>query len=153
MSNNSLFGGQLQRRSNHERVARVIYLRTTDWQTVNYYSRIHALELIYFDSNTINDESTFEVFSFFQLSAIAMKNCRQPWDYVAFVTPFKSKNDGTPSNNMNDVIFSNKWRQLACIFLALSKLWIHFFRQHVLEFPTKWHFDKCRLRRACAASF
>ena len=33
-------------------VARVIYLRTTDRQTVNYYSTIHALELIFFDSNT-----------------------------------------------------------------------------------------------------
>ena len=51
LSNNSLFGGQLYRRSNHERVARVIYLLTTDRQTVNYYSTIHALELIYFDSN------------------------------------------------------------------------------------------------------
>ena len=39
-------------RSNHEREARVIYLLTTDRQTVNYYSTIHALELIYFDSNT-----------------------------------------------------------------------------------------------------
>ena len=34
------------------REARVIYLLTTDRQTVNYYSTIHALELIYFDSNT-----------------------------------------------------------------------------------------------------
>ena len=30
----------------------MIYLRTTDRRTVNYYSTIHALELIYFDSNT-----------------------------------------------------------------------------------------------------
>ena len=37
---------------NHERAARVIYLRTTDRQTVNYYSTIHAMGLIYFDSNT-----------------------------------------------------------------------------------------------------
>ena len=36
----------------HEREARVIYLRTTDKQTVIHYSTIHALELIYFDSNT-----------------------------------------------------------------------------------------------------
>ena len=52
LSKNSLFGGQLSGRSNHERAARVNYLRTTDRQTVNYYSTIHALELIYFDSNT-----------------------------------------------------------------------------------------------------
>ena len=26
---------------------------TTEWQTVNYYSTIHALELIYFNSNTL----------------------------------------------------------------------------------------------------
>ena len=30
----------------------VIYLLTTDRQTVNYYSTIHALELTYYDSNT-----------------------------------------------------------------------------------------------------
>ena len=30
----------------------MIYLLTTERQTVNYYSTIHALELIYFDSNT-----------------------------------------------------------------------------------------------------
>ena len=30
----------------------VIYLRTADRQTVNYYTTIHVLELIYFDSNT-----------------------------------------------------------------------------------------------------
>ena len=41
--NNSIFG-------NHEPAARVIYLRTTDRQTANWYSTIHALELIYFDS-------------------------------------------------------------------------------------------------------
>ena len=37
-------------RSNHEREARVIYLLTTDSQTVNYYSTIHAVELIFFDT-------------------------------------------------------------------------------------------------------
>ena len=35
-----------------KRAARVSYLRTTDQQTVNYYSTIHALELIFFNSNT-----------------------------------------------------------------------------------------------------
>ena len=38
--------------SNHERGAQVIYLLTTDRQTVIYYSTNHAQELIYFDSNT-----------------------------------------------------------------------------------------------------
>ena len=37
---------------NHEGSAHVIYLCTTDQQTVNYYSTIHALELIFLDSNT-----------------------------------------------------------------------------------------------------
>ena len=32
-----------------------------------------------------NKENTFEVFSFFQLSAIALKNSRQNLDLVAFV--------------------------------------------------------------------
>ena len=35
--------------------------------------------------HTINVENTFEVFSFFQLSAIALKNSRQYLDYVAYV--------------------------------------------------------------------
>ena len=34
LSNESLFGGQLYSRSNHERGARVIFLLTTDLQTV-----------------------------------------------------------------------------------------------------------------------
>ena len=38
--------------SNQERETRVIYQLATDRQTVNYYSTIHALELIFFDSNT-----------------------------------------------------------------------------------------------------
>ena len=46
LSNYSLFGGQLSRKSNHERTARVIYLRTTDRLTMNYYSKIYATELI-----------------------------------------------------------------------------------------------------------
>ena len=33
----------------------------------------------------MNDENTFEVFIFFQLSAIALKNSRQYLDYVAYV--------------------------------------------------------------------
>ena len=43
LSNYSLFGDQLKRRSNQEPVALVIYLGTTDQQTVK---TIHALELI-----------------------------------------------------------------------------------------------------------
>ena len=35
-----------------DKFARVIYLLKSDRQTVIYYSTIHALELIYFDSNT-----------------------------------------------------------------------------------------------------
>ena len=36
----------------HEHEARVLYLLTTDRQTVIYYLIIHALQLIYLDSNT-----------------------------------------------------------------------------------------------------
>ena len=44
------------------------------------------MELIYFDSNTQQTtNNTFKVFSFFQLSAIALKNSRQYLDYVAYV--------------------------------------------------------------------
>ena len=52
LSNKSLFGGQLERRSNHERGARVIYLLTTGRQTLIYYSTNYAQKLVYFDSNT-----------------------------------------------------------------------------------------------------
>ena len=37
--------------------ARVICLPRTDRQTVNYYSTIRALDLIYFDSNTHKNPS------------------------------------------------------------------------------------------------
>ena len=33
----------------------------------------------------MNDENTFEIFSFLQLSAIALKNSLQYLDYVAYV--------------------------------------------------------------------
>ena len=49
LSNNSLFGGQLLRSLKSR--ARVIYLHTTNRQTVNYYSTIHKHNLIYFNSN------------------------------------------------------------------------------------------------------
>ena len=49
--NNLLFGGQLKRRSNHERAPQVINLCTSDRQTVIYYLAIHTQELIYFDSS------------------------------------------------------------------------------------------------------
>ena len=52
LSTNSLFGGNLLRRLNHECVAQVIYIPKTHRKTVNYYSTNHVLELIYFDSNT-----------------------------------------------------------------------------------------------------
>ena len=57
-------------RSNHEREPRVIYLLTTDRQTVSYYSTIHALAMIYIVSN---DEQAVVSFRFFQLSAIELK--------------------------------------------------------------------------------
>ena len=56
----------------------MIYLRTTDRQTVKLLhnkSRTRA-DLIRFE-HTINDETTFEVFSFFQLSAIVLMKSRQ----------------------------------------------------------------------------
>ena len=58
----------------------MIYLLTTDRQTVNYYSTIHALELIYFDSNTINGINVAETVDIVQLSAIALQISRQIFD-------------------------------------------------------------------------
>ena len=56
----------------------------------------------------INHENTFEVFSFFQLNAIALKNSHQYLRRIhlcVFVASFKRKNDITSSNAMNDFIF------------------------------------------------
>ena len=51
------------------RGARVIYLPTTDRQTVIYYSTNPAQELIYFDSNTYKkDKKVIVSFRFFQLT-------------------------------------------------------------------------------------
>ena len=57
------------------RSALAVNIGTTDRQTVNYYTTIHAPELVYFDFN--NDENIFEVFIVFQLSAIELKKSRQ----------------------------------------------------------------------------
>ena len=51
LSNNSLFGGQLQKGYNHKSTAQVIYVHTTDQQSVSYFSINHARKLIYCDSN------------------------------------------------------------------------------------------------------
>ena len=45
----------------------------------------HALELIYFDSNTQLSSKMFAVFSLFQLSAIALRNSRHKFDCFANV--------------------------------------------------------------------
>ena len=52
LSNNSLFVGQLKADKSLALRARDLIFFTTDLQTVNYYSTIHALELIYFYSYT-----------------------------------------------------------------------------------------------------
>ena len=73
-------------RSNHEREARVIYLLITARQTVTYYSTIHILELIYFDSNTQETIKKAVVsFRFFKLSVIAPKKSRQRFNCNASV--------------------------------------------------------------------
>ena len=48
LRNNSLFVGQLYEDKSLALRARDLILFTTDLQTVNYYSTIHAIELIYF---------------------------------------------------------------------------------------------------------
>ena len=58
----------------------------------------------------MNDEKTFEGFSFFQLSAIALKkSCNrltvsQTFRYIIFETSFKRQKDVTPSNAMTGTI-------------------------------------------------
>ena len=48
LCNNSLFVGQLYEDKSLALHARDLIFFTTDLQTVNYYTTIHALELIYF---------------------------------------------------------------------------------------------------------
>ena len=48
LSNNSLFVGQLYEDKSLALRARDLIFFTTDLETVNYYSTIHAPELIYF---------------------------------------------------------------------------------------------------------
>ena len=56
LSNNSLFVGQLYEDKSLALRARDLIFFTTDLQTVNYYSTIHAMELIYFLNLTLQDE-------------------------------------------------------------------------------------------------
>ena len=95
---------------------REIYLRTTDLQTVNYYSTIHALELIYFDSNTNKRRKHIRSLQLLP----TFRHCTEELPPIlrlrrirlhVIVTSFKRKNDVTSSNAMNDVIFG--WRQLS----------------------------------------
>ena len=72
---------------------------TADRQTVNYYSTIHALELIYFNY----DEKAVS-FRFFKLSTIALKKSRQRFDFntsvytLLFFYVYNAQNDVTTSN-------------------------------------------------------
>ena len=73
---------------------------------MNYYSTIHTLELIYFDSNTQETMKNVVVsFRFFQLSAIALKKVltlTQAFTRMSYV--FKAQNDVTPSNVKTDMV-------------------------------------------------
>ena len=87
----------------------MIYRRTTDLQTVNYYSTIHALELIYFDSNNkrqkqIRNLQLLPTFRHCTEELPPILRLRRKRLHV-IVTSFKRKNDVTPSKAMNDAIF------------------------------------------------
>ena len=64
---------------------RVIYLLTTDRQTVSYYSTIHALELICFNSNTQETMKKQLFPSYSSISTLALKKSRQMFDCNASV--------------------------------------------------------------------
>ena len=63
-----------------------------------FTARADLLRLEY----TINGEKTFEVFSFYQYSAIALKKSLFRIRLHVFVTSFKCKNDVTLSNQCHD---------------------------------------------------
>ena len=107
----------MQKIKSRARCALVIYLRTTDRQTVNYYSTIHVLELIYINSNynlRRKHIRSLQLLPNFrhcteELQPILRLRPKGYLDYVPKVTcnctSFKRKNDVTPSNAMSDVIF------------------------------------------------
>ena len=86
-----------------------IYLHTTDWQTVNYNSTNHAVQLIYFHLNKQKMSKT-------HLKSLASSNhhCTEenpPQVWLlhkclhVFVTSFKCRKDVTLSNPITTVIF------------------------------------------------
>ena len=91
----------------------MIYLHTTDRRTVNYYSTIHAMVLSYFDNKRRKHILSLQLLPTFchcteELPPILrLRHIR----LHVIVTSLKRKNDVTPSNAMNDVIF--QWRQLS----------------------------------------
>ena len=102
----------MDRRSNHERAARVIYLCTTHRQTVIYNSTNHALELNLFRfEQTLNDETIFEVFNSLQYSAIVLmkspKSLTVSQSVHVFVTSFKRQDDVSTSIAITDVTFDH----------------------------------------------
>ena len=117
LSNNSLFGGQLWRSSNHERVARVIYLRTTVRQWIITQQFTHwswSISILIHNKRRKHIRSlkllpTFRHCTEELPPILRLRRIR--WHVI--VTSFKRKNDVTPSNAMNDVIF--QWRQLSHI--------------------------------------
>ena len=93
-----------------------VYLRTTDQQNSelllnNSHTRVDLFRFLH----TINNEHTFEVFSFFQLFAIALKKSCNSWTvshwFTLFVMSFKHQNNVTLSNGMTDVIL--KWQLMS----------------------------------------
>ena len=67
----------------------VIYLCTTDLQTVNYNSTDYALEPIYVSIGTNSKRRKHnKIFSFFQLSAIALTKSRNTFDCFANVNMY-----------------------------------------------------------------
>ena len=64
-----------------------------------------SLELFRFE-HTINSENTFEVFSFFQPSAIALKKSCNSWTVSHMLTCICKDSQVTPSNVMTHVILN-----------------------------------------------
>ena len=100
----------------------------TDKQWILLNNLRNRADLFPFE-HTINDENTFALFSFLQFSAIALRKSRQYLDCIVYIYMYKLRLSSvkTTLHSLTPWLTSfcsNKWRQLARVILALSKLWI-----------------------------
>ena len=128
-------------RSNHEREAWVIYLFTTGLQTVNCCSTIHALELTYIDSNTLETmkkqlylSDTFKFPPLHWRCPAKGLTVVQAFTCISYV--YNAQKDVTPSNvNLRRHGRFKGWRHKTAPNSTIFYHWLY--RRGVLEYYVK----------------